>query len=148
LSDAAAEVEIIEGDARLMLDQEPDQRYDLLVLDAFSGDAVPAHLLTREALATYTRHLQPGGVLAAHISNLHFDLRPVVGALADEAGLSARILSFAGDAATAQTGSVWFVATAAHDVLQAPRVAELASPLPDARILWTDDFSDLFSLLK
>ncbi|MGE0377712.1 MAG: spermidine synthase, partial [Planctomycetaceae bacterium] len=78
LSDTPAETEIILGDARLSLGHEPDQQYDVLVLDAFSGDAIPTHLLTREAADLYARHLRNDGILCVHISNIHFDLRPVV----------------------------------------------------------------------
>jgi hypothetical protein len=148
LDDSPAEVDVVAGDARLVLERQEDQQFDLLVLDAFSGDAVPAHLLTREALAVYQRHLAPEGVLAWHISNLHFDLRPVVAALADEAGLHARVLMFRGDEASGQTGSVWFAAGGDASLLRTPQLEALASAIPPERCLWTDDFSDLFSLLK
>lgn len=148
LSDSPAAIEIVPGDARLMLEREKNQQYDLLVLDAFSGDAVPAHLLTREALAVYQRHLAPGGVLACHISNLHFDLQPVVAALADHAGWIGRVLTYCGDDASGQTGSQWFAAANDPELLASPPLEEIAAPLPARRSLWTDDFSDLFSLLK
>ena len=148
LSDTPARTEIIPGDARLAMEREAEQRYDLLVLDAFSGDAIPAHLLTEEALVVYQRHLQPDGVLAIHISNLHFDLRPVVASLAEQGDLDARILQFRGDHATAQTGSTWFAATNESSLFDDARLQEIALPLPDRRSHWTDDFSDLFTLLK
>lgn len=148
LRDAPAQVEIVPGDARLTLEREQDAPFDLLVLDAFSGDAVPAHLLTREALQVYLRRLRPEGLLAFHISNLHFDLRPVVASLADDAGLAFRILIAAGDHATGQTGSVWFAAAKDPALLESARVNALASPPPSTRVIWTDDYSDLFSLLK
>ncbi len=89
LSDTRAKVDVVPGDARLVLEQEADQQFDLLVLDAFSGDAIPTHLLTSEAMQVYLRHLKDDGVLAFHISNLHFDLRRVTESLASDAKLSA-----------------------------------------------------------
>ncbi|MCA9052580.1 MAG: fused MFS/spermidine synthase [Planctomycetaceae bacterium] len=148
LADSPAEVEIITGDARLTLEREPAQEYDLLVLDAFSGDAIPTHLLTEEALDVYRRHIRPDGVLAVHISNLHFDLRPVVASLAEQCGLAARLLLFSGDHASGQTGSLWFAAAGDAGLFDDPRLKEIAGGLPDQKSHWTDDFSDLFTLLR
>lgn len=78
IDDSLANVDIVEGDARLMLAAEPDQQFDMLVVDAFSSDAIPTHLLTREAFQLYWRHLKPDGVLAMHVSNHYLDLGPVV----------------------------------------------------------------------
>ena len=75
------------GDARLSLEAEPPQKFDLLVLDAFSGDAIPTHLLTREAFDIYRRHLAPGGVIAVHVSNNYLRLAPVVRRLAENCGM-------------------------------------------------------------
>jgi hypothetical protein len=148
LADSPAQVEVIPGDARLSLEREVPQQYDLLVLDAFSGDAVPAHLLTREAMTVYARHLAPGGALAIHISNLHFDLRPVTAAMVEQADLSHRVLLCRGDNATGQTPSRWLVATTDPSLLDAEPLAGIAEPATDRRILWTDDFSNLFEILK
>src|SRR5262249_13407281 len=82
LRETPARVETVEGDARLSLERESDAPFDVLVLDAFSGDAIPVHLLTREAVAMYLRHLSPDGVLAFHVSNNYLDLAPVVEQLA------------------------------------------------------------------
>src|SRR5262249_50558518 len=79
--------EIVAGDARLSLEREPDGRFGLLVIDAFSGDAIPVHLLTTEAVDLYRRKLAPGGVIAFHISNNYFELEPVLAAIADRLGL-------------------------------------------------------------
>ena len=81
LGDCAGRVNVVLGDARLNLDREKPQNFDVLVLDAFSGDAIPMHLLTVEAFAIYLRHLAPEGVIAVHISNQHFSLGPVVDAV-------------------------------------------------------------------
>jgi hypothetical protein len=87
LSQCAPAAQIVLGDARLKLRGAADGSYDLIVLDAFSGDTIPMHLITREALALYMRKLAPGGMLAFHISNLYLDLAPTLGALAHDAGL-------------------------------------------------------------
>src|SRR5262249_6889330 len=81
IRDSGAQVEIVEGDARTSLAAEPPQHFDVLVVDAFSGDAVPLHLLTSEALALYRKHLNPGGILAFHISNRHVDLEAPIALL-------------------------------------------------------------------
>ncbi len=86
LSDCPAHVDIVLGDARLSLAREPSQQFDILVIDAFSGDAIPVHLLTREAFRIYWRHLKPDGVLAVHISNRYLNLAPVVMLAAKESG--------------------------------------------------------------
>lgn len=90
LADAAGEVEVVLGDARLTMAQQPDGRFDLLVVDAFSSDAIPVHLLTREAVELYVRKLAPGGLVAFHVSNRYLDLAVVVEAIARELGLVAR----------------------------------------------------------
>jgi hypothetical protein len=87
LRDCAPDARIVTGDARLMLVGEPDASFDVLVLDAFSSDAIPVHLMTREAMEMYFRKLAPGGLLAVHISNRYLDLAPVVAATAQRAGL-------------------------------------------------------------
>ena len=86
LPKCAGKVEVAPGDARLSLEREPPQHFDLLVLDAFSGDAIPVHLLTKEAFEVYQRHLNTNGVIAVHISNHYLDLEPVVVNLARHFG--------------------------------------------------------------
>ncbi len=87
LGDTRARVEVVLGDARLNLEREPPQGFDVLAVDAFSSDSIPVHLITREALALYQRHMKPGGVIAFHVSNRFLELPPVVGRLARESGL-------------------------------------------------------------
>ena len=87
LRDCAPQAQVVTGDARLMLASHPDASLDVLVLDAFSSDAIPVHLITREAFALYLRKLAPGGVIAVHITNRYLDLAPVVGATARGVGL-------------------------------------------------------------
>src|SRR6185369_5591042 len=78
LKDTAAKVEVAMGDGLLVLESEAPQQFDILVMDAFSGDSVPVHLITKEAFATYFRHLKPDGILAVNISNAYLDLEPVM----------------------------------------------------------------------
>src|SRR5205085_4878403 len=87
--DSAADMRIVLGDARISLGKEPAHSFDLLILDAFSSDSIPVHLITRQALQLYARVLEPNGVLAFHISNRYIDLEPVIGDLAADAGLVA-----------------------------------------------------------
>jgi hypothetical protein len=147
LADAAAAVEIVTGDARLALEREPDQRYDVLVVDAFSGDAVPTHLLTIEALRLYFRHLAPCGILALHLSNNHLDLIPVADALAQALGRHALLV----DSEPEEDhifGAKWVLMTSAP--LQAPEIVAAGESLwgrPGLRA-WTDDYSNLFEILK
>jgi SAM-dependent methyltransferase len=155
LEDSPAEVDVVMGDARLSLENAAPQEFDLLVLDAFSGDAIPTHLLTREALQVCLRHVRPDGVIALHISNLHFDLRPVTEALAEDAGLHVVTLDARGtvDPATGQQNPVnpssrWVLYTRDAELLESPRVQEIATTVPARRVLWTDDFSNLIQVLN
>ena len=83
LQDSDATIELVLGDARLSLEREPPQQFDVLVIDAFSSDAIPVHLITAEALGVYLRHMKPGGVIAFHVTNRFLNLVPVVAGLAD-----------------------------------------------------------------
>jgi spermidine synthase len=89
LSDSDATIDIVLGDARLSIEREEPQKYDVLAVDAFSGDAIPAHLITREAVQLFWRHLAEGGILAYHVSNRYLDLAPVLGAIAKAEKLAA-----------------------------------------------------------
>lgn len=157
LKNCPSQVDVIHGDARLMLENESPQDFDLLVLDAFSGDAVPTHLLTAEALRVYEKHLRPDGVIAIHISNLHFDLRRVTDALAEHGRLVARTLEtppvrdpVTGTQSLAEPGSRWVLMSQTEELLNQPKIKEITSAdsLPaERRVLWTDDFSNLIEVL-
>lgn len=145
---------IVLGDARLTLAREPDARYSLLVLDAFSSDAIPVHLMTRQAMRVYDRVLNDHGILLVHISNRRLDLEPVVGALARDAGMYALIRNH--DVAdsvqdkTFEYGSDWVVlAKREHDidVLRADNRWRRVISAP-ASDVWTDDYSNLLSVIK
>jgi spermidine synthase len=146
LADCKGEVEIIRGDARLNLSREPPQNFNVLVLDAFSGDAIPVHLLTREAFAIYLPHMAPDGIIAVHISNRHFALEPVVLALADLYKLTTATIAVHG----ARNGSVsntWVLVSASPNVLKAKQIKNARTKKQkQGRVLWTDDHASLFEV--
>lgn len=153
LRDCRARERVVLGDARLALARATHERYDLLVLDAYSSDAIPVHLITREALRLYLDRLAPDGMLAFHISNRYFDLAPVVGRLAADAGLVCRIridhVSRA-DLDQGATSSRYVVMVRAPEDLGAlradPRWTHLGE---DTRVaLWTDDFASPLGVLR
>jgi len=142
---------VVIGDARISLGRVPRQSYDLLVLDAFSSDSIPIHLMTREAMSLYMSRLRPDGVLVMHVSNLHLQLTPIVARLAASEGLVGVHEIDAGGKSwpEGKTGSHWIV--------MARHAADLGSLTSDARWqalaaasttpLWTDDFSNILSVL-
>jgi hypothetical protein len=147
LDDAAGAVDVEVGDGRLLLEQAEGRRHDLLVLDAFSSDAIPVHLLTREAFALYADRLAPDGVVAVHVSSRFFDLAPVVAALAADAGFDVVQLEHdAVDDELAQP-SHWVVATRDGETLDGLRAADWNAPVPGAAV-WTDDHADLLGTLR
>lgn len=155
LRDSKAQIEPVLGDARLSLEVElargdfdrPELRFDVLSVDAFSGDAIPTHLLTREALAIYTRVVKPDGVIAFHVSNRYLDLPPVVGKLARDAGFRAALVT--ARTKDLDTGSVWVLVTHDGSFLQQPELAPRITPIPPRADLsvWTDQFSNLVQIL-
>jgi SAM-dependent methyltransferase len=152
LRESQASIEIVTGDARVSLAAEPPQNYDVLIVDAFSGDAIPVHLLTREAIALYRRHLSPGGILAVHVSNRYLNLAPVVLQQAEDAGLPATVVGTQDreEEGEGEYGSDWVLVTTNQAFLDLPAVTEGAediAPLPGLR-LWTDDYNSLLPLLK
>ena len=150
LHDSPARTDVVLGDARLSLAAEPPQQFNVIVIDAFSGDAIPVHLLTREALALYRRHLQPDGILVFHVSNQYVDLEPVVAALAKDAGLYALSVHSHGDEQNGLYFADWILVTDNQAFLRQPEVVNNAFPTllrPDVR-LWTDNYSSLLPLLK
>ncbi len=149
LDDCLGRAETVIGDARLVLEQEEPQDFDVLVLDAFSGDAVPAHLLTREAFDIYLKHLRADGVIAVHITNTYLTLDPVVLALARVHGLAAVRVETPQNRERSEERTTYLLLSREADSL-AGLQGEPVSPGAslDARHLWTDDFSDLLSVMK
>lgn len=151
LADTPAKVEVALGDGRLVLESEPSQQFDLLVMDAFSGDSVPVHLVTREAFRTYFRHLKPNGILAVNITNTYLDLRPVVERAASAFGKVA--LAYRFEPPEDDFLCFWCTWSLIMDrsTLSAhPELRERAAVLQPARNfrIWTDDFSNMYSILK
>jgi len=148
--DSRARIEVVTGDARVSLAEESPQRYDVLVIDAFSGDAIPVHLITSQALELYRRHLTPGGIVAFHVSNRFLDLPPVVEQLARHAGLKTAFISSASNAAQDVNTSDWVLVTANEAFLSQPAVAEgrVEITIPRRLRLWTDDYNSLLPVLR
>lgn len=128
------------------------QEFDLLALDAFSSDSIPIHLLTREAFELYLRHLKQGGIIAVHTSNHFLDLGPVVLALAAHFGLASAVIDHAPQRDQWWIyPSSWVLLSRSSQVLKDPAICSAAqSPVSRSRPvrLWTDDFSNLFQILK
>jgi SAM-dependent methyltransferase len=150
IRDSPAQIDIIEGDARTSLASEPPQEFDVLAVDAFSGDAIPIHLLTSEAVALYRKHLRPGGILAFHISNRHVDLGPPIALLAQSAGMEGRRVSVDTPSDPGEYVSTWMLLTADPAFFDLPDVAPHARPVqpkPGLRV-WTDDYSALLPFIR
>ena len=156
VSRSPAKVDVIMGDARLSMERElalgDPQRFDLLALDAFNSDAIPVHLLTREAFATYLKHMKPDGIIAVHISNRYFDLQPVVESLAKEFGLQAVTIADDDEPNWWVYDTTWVLVATKERFQQTPSLLQ-AADTPDKRSknpppLWTDDYTSLFKILR
>ncbi|MGC1425064.1 MAG: fused MFS/spermidine synthase [Terracidiphilus sp.] len=149
IRDSGAEVSITGGDGRTSLAQEPPQGFNVLVVDAFSGDAIPLHLLTTQALELYRKHLAPGGIIAFHISNRHVDLESPIALLARSAGMQAETFTTAANDQLGEFTATWMSVSDNSDFFAQPEVANTArrpQEIPGLR-LWTDDFSSLLPVL-
>jgi spermidine synthase len=149
LNDCPAPHPVVMGDARLSLEREPPQDFDLLVLDAFSGHAVPAHLLTREAMAIYRRHLKPDGVVVFNVTIQFLDLQAVVQKLAEQSGLQSMLVRHDGNRDRKTFSSRWMLLT---------RDAGLHATIPAAQVvppsagegfyLWTDSYTNILPIMR
>jgi len=150
LRDSPAAIKIVLGDARLSLERQSPQDFDVLVVDAFSGDAIPIHLLTREAFELYFRQLKPHGVLAVHVSNSYLNLGPVVAAAAKSLNKEAILIQNPDDHPKGIFASVWvLVGNPAGFEGQREVEAKGLMILPSSKDrLWTDDYSNLFDVLR
>jgi len=156
---APADKEVVLGDARIRMEREEPQNYDLIVLDAFSGDAIPSHLLTEEAFAQYVRHIRKTedvklrGIIAVHISNRYLNLEPVVAALSRKYNIPAKAFHLTegeSGGGNADTGSDWILLTHNDEFWQKPAVVAEAVSLkvkPEKELLWTDQRSSLWPIL-
>jgi hypothetical protein len=151
LRDSQARIDIVPGDARISLERQPFQNFDMLLIDAFSGDVIPVHLLTRQAFELYLHHLKDTGILAVHVSNKYLDLKPVVQAAAEE--LNLRSLTITNNADPSK-----YIYTATWVLLfrpgENPPLADTSNGMPawsrhNTKVrTWTDDYSSLFKLLR
>ncbi len=150
LRETSAQAPITIGDGRLSLERDKSAPFDAIVLDAFSGDAIPVHLLTREAMALYARHLTTGGTMAFHVSNDYLDLSPVVKQLAENAGYLSVLVHSHADLDEATLPADWVLVTKNASVLENASIrvhSRTIGSRPGLR-LWTDDFSDVWSAFK
>ncbi len=153
LPGCAPQAKVVLGDGRLSLERGPTGRYDLLILDAFSSDAIPVHLVTREAFASYVRALKPHGAIALHITNRYFDLAPIIARVAKEAGLVAYDWDFKPPPKTDYallSVSHWIVlARAPADLGAVATDGHWTRRIADPKVrLWTDDYSNLLAALR
>ena len=148
LDDCPAHVDIVLGDARLSMAAEPPQGYDVIAVDAFTGDSIPVHLITVQAVSQYLRHLKPDGVIAFHVSNRFLDLKPVLVEIARVQGLELAFMHETGE--DGGTTSDWVLLTRNKEFLAKPSIKEISEPVeaqPGLRP-WTDDFSNLVQVFR
>ncbi len=149
LPDCKAKVDVAMGDARLSLEREAPENFDVLAVDAFSSDSIPVHLLTREAMDVYFRHLRPDGILAVHISNRYLDLQPVLAGQTKATGKVARVVDTEDDESQDVFGAMWVLMTSPATGFDDAEKNGSTSLEPARTVrLWTDDYSNLFQILK
>jgi SAM-dependent methyltransferase len=153
LADCKAKLDVVMGDARLSLEQElkdgHPQNFDVLAVDAFSSDSIPVHLLTKEAMDLYFRHLRPDGILAVHISNRYLNLQPVLEGEVNATQKIARVVDTEDDDTQDVFGATWVLITSPATGFKGETLSN-SGPLDSKRTvrLWTDDYSNLFKILK
>jgi SAM-dependent methyltransferase len=149
LGDCKAKADIAMGDARLSLERESPENFDVLVVDAFSSDSIPVHLLTLEAMLLYFRHLRPDGVLAVHISNRYLDLEPVLAGETRATGKLARVVDTEDDDTQDVFGATWVLITSPASGFHGEELTNSTAIESKRTVrLWTDDYSNLFRILK
>jgi spermidine synthase len=150
LGDSPAAISVVEGDGRASLSREAPQGFDVLVVDAFSGDAIPLHLLTREAMEVYRRQLAPGGVIAFHVSNSYLELAPEIARLADAEGMQARVVENVAVPAEDVYRATWVLVSPDAEFFEKPGVEGATAEItrrPGLRV-WTDDYSSLLPVMR
>jgi MFS family permease/SAM-dependent methyltransferase len=153
LTDSKAKIELALGDARLALEREPPRNFDVLAVDAFSSDAIPVHLITREALGVYLRHVKSDGIVAFHVSNRFLDLVPVVARLAKEHGAHVVLVRDDPDEEEdyRRSRTDWVLVSRDAAALERTEIVERGAVAPEGRPewrTWTDDYSNLIQILK
>jgi SAM-dependent methyltransferase len=149
LNDCKAKLDVAMGDARLSLEKEAPENFDVLAVDAFSSDSIPVHLLTREAMKIYFDHLKPEGILAVHISNRYLDLQPVLEGEVKALGKIARLVDNDEDESQDVFSATWVLITSPPSGFS-PEIVSHSTEIESKRVvrLWTDDYSNLFQILK
>lgn len=149
LNDSKAKIDVSLGDARLSLEREAPHGFDVLAVDAFSSDSIPVHLITREAMAVYLKHIKPGGAIVFHVTNRFLKLAPVVKQIADDLQLHTALISDEAED-TSYSKTDWVIVTRDKALLEKETIAKKTSeidPIPGLR-MWTDDFNNLYQILK
>jgi SAM-dependent methyltransferase len=149
LEDCKGKVDVAMGDARLSLERESPENFDVMAVDAFSGDAIPVHLLTRQAMDLYFHHLRPNGILAVHISNRYLDLQPVIQGESQATGRLARVIDTEDDDTEDVFGATWVLVTSPATGFDSD-ILKSSTEIQSTRKVrpWTDDYSNLFRILK
>jgi hypothetical protein len=155
LRDSSSQITIADGDARTSLTREAPQQFDVLAVDAFSGDAIPLHLLTTQAIALYKKHLAPNGIVAFHVSNQYLNLAPEIAQLAIAANMQSRLIESAGDDLTGSYRATWVLLTNSPEFFSLPQIAGASTETPTTPHLraphlrvWTDDYSSLLPIVQ
>jgi SAM-dependent methyltransferase len=149
LPDCKAKLDVAMGDARLSLEKEQPENFDVLGVDAFSSDSIPVHLLTKEAVGLYFRHLRPDGILAVHISNRYLNLQPVLAGETRAFGKVARLIDTEDDEDTGVFGATWVLIASPSPGFTGEELTRSTPLEPKVTVrLWTDDYSNLFKILK
>jgi hypothetical protein len=144
--DSPAHIEILMGDARLSLERQPPQDFDILMMDAFSGDSIPVHLITREAFALYYRHLKPSGIIAVHISNKYLDLEPILARAAE--ALHKPAFEVESEDTGDCFGTTYILFANDAKIFRGPQFSGRKARTKPRVNMWTDDYSNLFRILK
>ncbi len=155
LNDGGEQIKVVLGDGRISMERElkeqGSKKFDILAIDAFSGDAIPIHLLTKEAFELYFQHLTSDGVLAVHISNKYVDLEPLIYNVAKEFNMDSVLVEENSNRSKGVKGSTWVLISNNQKFMQHPRVLAYIEPWPDfaqqKRVIWTDDYSNLVEFL-
>ncbi|RLA25848.1 MAG: hypothetical protein DRQ62_01310, partial [Gammaproteobacteria bacterium] len=155
LEDIDGTVDVLQGDGRIVmehqLEEQGSMQYDVIAIDAFSGDSIPVHLLTKESIDLYFRHLAPDGILAFHISNIYIDLRPVLSAASKNLGIDPLLIIRSKNKSKGIKRSKWVLLTRNSSFIKHPRVIAYLDEWKKSGkedLLWTDDYSNIVSLLK
>jgi hypothetical protein len=150
LRDSGAQITIADGDARTSLIREAPHQFDVVAVDAFSGDAIPLHLLTTQAIALYKKHLAPNGIIAFHVSNQYLNLAPEIAQLAIAANMHSRLIESPGDDLMGSYRSTWVLLTNSPDFFNLPQIASLSTETPTTPRLrpWTDNYSSLLPIVQ